>query len=86
MSFFLIVMIGWIFFTMESWSEVTGYLFAMFGMNRAGLYDREGLFLASHSWILFLVAWVAATPIYQQLKHQLESSVNGAGIALVYKF
>lgn len=80
-----IVMIGWVFFTMESWSEVTGYLFAMFGVNGVALYDREGLFMASHSWILFLVALVAATPMYQQIKQRLESSVNGAGIAF-YRF
>ncbi len=80
-----LVMIGWVFFAMDSWNEVANYLLSLFGARQNPLYDREGLFLGSHAWMLLGIAMVGATPLCSRLEKRLSTSVSGAGLA-IYRF
>lgn len=77
-----VVLIGWVFFALESQAGVTGYLSAMFGINGAGIFDRTALYLGGEYLILLGFAVVAATPVSHMIAVRLEKSHTGPGIAL----
>ena len=77
----LVVLIGWVFFSVESNSGIVQYLEAMFGLNGAGLYNREALFLGLEYVILFVMAVIAATPLFHKLAVRMENSGKGYTIA-----
>lgn len=78
----LIVIIGWVLFEVSSLKEGVRYLSAMFGINGAGLYDRESLFMGLEYLVLFVIAVVACTPIAQKLGNKMSQSVTGYGLAI----
>ena len=76
-----IVLVSWVFFALESPGQILGYLKAMAGF--AGrLTDRLGLYLGSEYGVLFLIAAVAATPLFGNLARRLGKSRTGFGIAV----
>ncbi len=77
-----LVLISWVFFSIESMDGIRQYLLAMFGGNGAGFYNQEALFLGLEYVVLFLVAIVAATPLYKSLVTRMQASVSGCGIAM----
>ena len=81
----LIVIIGWVFFEVNSFRNGVQYLGAMFGLNGAGLYDGEALFLGLEYLILFIIAVVACTPMVRRVATRMSQSVTGYGLA-VYRF
>lgn len=78
----VVVLVGWVFFTVESAEGIRGYLEAMFGMNGVGLFDARGLFLGREYLILFIIAFVAATPLVRHMVVNLEYSRRTWGTAL----
>jgi alginate O-acetyltransferase complex protein AlgI len=76
------VIIGWVFFELSSLESVGYYLSAMFGLNGAGLYDREALFMGLEYWVLFVVAIVACTPMVHRVAERMSRSVSGYGLAV----
>lgn len=76
-----VVLISWVFFSIEGGSGAFGYLKAMFGLNGTGLYDREALFIGLESLVLLLIAVIAATPFPRNFAKRLENSTSGYGIA-----
>jgi alginate O-acetyltransferase complex protein AlgI len=78
----VVVLVGWVFFTVESAEGIRGYLQAMFGMNGVGLFDARGLFLGREYLILFIIAFVAATPLVRHMAVNLEYSRRTWGTAL----
>lgn len=79
---FLLVTIGWVFFSMHNMKEAVQYLYAMFGIKGAGLYSKEALFLLREYLIWFVVAIVACTPLLQRLANRMSHSVTGYGLAV----
>lgn len=77
----LIVIIGWVLFEVSSLKEGIRYLSAMFGVNGAGLYDREALYMGLEYLVLFVIAVVACTPIARKLGHKMSQSITGYGLA-----
>jgi len=78
----LIVIIGWVLFEVSSLKEGIRYLSAMFGVNGAGLYDREALYMGLEYLVLFVIAVVACTPIARKLGHKMSQSITGYGLAI----
>lgn len=78
----LVVIIGWVFFEVNSISSVVQYLGAMFGLNGAGLYDGEALFLGLEYVVLFAIAMIACTPMSQVIATRMSKSVTGFGLAV----
>jgi alginate O-acetyltransferase complex protein AlgI len=75
-----VVLVGWVFFAVESSSGIASYLQAMFGLNQAGLYSSEGLFLLRENALLFLLAFIGSLPIINILVKKLENRKSQGGI------
>ncbi len=78
----LIVIVGWVFFEINSLKEAVRYLGAMFGMSGGGLYDSEALFLGLEYAILFAIAIIACTPMGRSVATRMSQSVTGYGLAI----
>ena len=71
----MIVLVGWVFFAIESGTGAINYLLAMFGQTAAGLYDNVTLFILLEYRVMLIIAAVASTP----LVHWLIERLYGAG-------
>lgn len=77
-----VVIVGWVFFSVESMDGIVGFLQAMFGMNGAGLWDTQGLFLGKEYLLLFVIAAIASTPMVKAVVDRLAHSRKGYTMAL----
>ncbi len=77
----LVVIIGWVFFSIENIEKVGLYLKAMLGLSSAGWLDGTALYLGKENFILFIIAAIAATPLLKNIAVRLEKSKAGYGIA-----
>lgn len=73
----LVVVLGWVLFEIETPQKITAFLQAMFGMNQTGIWDGQGLYLCREYLVLFLAAVVAATPLFHFLTQKLSRSKTG---------
>ena len=80
-----IVIIGWVFFAIESGSCAWNYLKIMLGMGEAGWIHTAALFDGTENLVLFLIAFVGSTPVFAWLGRKIKCSTGGTGIA-VYRF
>lgn len=76
------VIIGWVFFSIESGSHALNYLKVMLGMGDAGWIQSISLFDGMENLVLFMIALIGSTPIFAWLGKRLAASTNGYGIAL----
>ncbi len=77
----IIVLISWVFFSIEGVGKILGYLKAMFGLQGVGLYTQEALFMGLENIVLFVIAVVAATPLVKNICGKLAASRSSYGIA-----
>ncbi|MED1107218.1 MBOAT family O-acyltransferase [Bacillus paramycoides] len=68
----IIVMIGWVFFRADNFSYSFQYLKAMFGMQRQSFIDDNTMLYIHEYIIVFIIAFIAATPILKRVKNILE--------------
>uniref|UniRef100_UPI004055D369 MBOAT family O-acyltransferase n=1 Tax=Acetatifactor sp. TaxID=1872090 RepID=UPI004055D369 len=78
----MVVVIGWVFFSVETTEGIRGFLGAMFGLNGVGLVDAKGLFAGKEYLVLFIIAIVASTPFIKRIVEKLEHSRTGYGMAI----
>jgi len=78
----IVVLIGWVFFSIETPRGIGQYLSAMFGLNGAGIWDRRGLFLGKEYSVLFIIAIVASLPLVNKFTKKLETSKTGPAMAI----
>lgn len=78
----LVVLFGWVMFELPTWSGILGYVQAMVGLNGAGLWDAQGLFLGREYLILFLAAGIGATPVLKRMADRLENSHHSYAMAI----
>ncbi len=76
----LVVLLGWVFFSLETPGQISGYLSAMAG--KGGLTDGQGLFLGREYLVLLAVAAVASTPLLGRAAKCLEDSKKGMGLGV----
>ncbi len=77
-----VVLLGWVLFAIEDINHVLLYVKAMFGMNGAGWYDTNALFLVKEYGVLLALAALSALPLGSSLAKRLGTSGNGPAIAL----
>lgn len=80
----LVVLVGWVFFSVESFAGVVEYLKAMFGLNGAGLFSRQALYLGGEYVILFVAAVLACLPLGHMIAEKLRKSRTGYGMGLYF--
>lgn len=78
----LIVLLGWVCFSLETPGAILSYLGAMFGVNSTGVFDRQGLYLGREYLLLLLIAAVASTPFVMKLVRKLENVRTGWSLAI----
>lgn len=77
----VVVLVGWVFFSVENLGGSLEYLKAMFGLNGAGWYDSTALYLGKEYLLLFAASAVASLPLLNRFSGRLETSGSGYGIA-----
>ena len=78
----LIVLVSWVFFAIESGTGALRYLSVMFGQGTAGLYDSPTLFLLLEYRVLLIFAAVAATPLVHRLTQALFQVTGSVTVAI----
>ena len=78
----LIVLVSWVFFAIESGAGALDYLYVMFGQGTAGLYDSPTLFLLLEYRVLLVLAAVAATPLVHLLAQALLHATGSVTVAI----
>ncbi|MEH7458531.1 MBOAT family O-acyltransferase [Bacillus sp. JJ1127] len=68
----LIVMVGWVFFRADNFTYSFQYLKSMFGLQNHPLTDDNTMLYIHEYGIVFLIAFIAATPILARIKNVLE--------------
>ena len=76
------VLVGWVLFAVETPQGILGYLKAMFGINGAGIWDRQALYLGSEYALLLVIAVLACMPFIKMLVKKLEQTHTGPAIAV----
>lgn len=76
------VLVGWVFFSIESLKGIWEYLAAMFGQNGAGLWNRQALYFSKEYTLLFLIAIIASLPLAKMSVKRLETSKMGPPMAI----
>ena len=77
-----VVLVGWVFFSVETPYGIWNYLKAMFGMNGAGIWDKQALYLWNENMILLLIAVAASLPLAARLVTRLRTKKAGPAIAV----
>jgi len=77
-----LVILGWVFFSIESGSRAVSYLKVMLGMGQAGWIQASALFDGMENLVIFGIAIIGSTPIFAWIGRRMEASANGFGIAL----
>lgn len=67
-----VIMISWVFFSLESGSQIISYFKAMFGLGSGGFISRETVYNLSNYGMIFIIGIVFATPIMNTLKGKLK--------------
>ncbi|MCH5344442.1 MAG: MBOAT family protein [Acetatifactor sp.] len=78
----LVVLLGWVCFSLETPGAILSYLGAMFGVNSTGVFDRQGLYLGREYLILLLIAAVTSTPLIMGLVRKLKNVRMGWSLAI----
>lgn len=76
-----VVLLGWVLFSLETPSQISGFLRAMAGAA-GGLADDRGLYLGREYLFLFAAAAVGSTPFPREAVRLLQASRTGPGMAL----
>ena len=77
-----VVLISWVFFSVEGAGKIVEYLKAMFGLQNGGIYTKEAIFMGLENVVLFAIAVVAATPLVKRLCDKLAQTKTGHAIAV----
>ncbi len=78
----LVILIGWVWFSADSLGEAVTYLSGMFGLNGAGLWDGWGIYTLLQYSVLLVVSVAASTPLAANLVKRLQNTETGTAIAL----
>ena len=78
----LVVLISWVFFSIDSMQGIHSFLLSLFGQSGAGFYNREAIFLGLENLVLLVISVIAVTPLCSTIAGRLNKSVSGYGIAV----
>ena len=64
----LLVMVGWVFFRADNFGYAANFLASMFSSRDKPLFDNQALSLIYMNWYYYLLAIIAATPLFSRLR------------------
>jgi alginate O-acetyltransferase complex protein AlgI len=74
----LIILISWVFFSIEDLSKGFNYLKAMFGLLKIDMLNSQGVYFLYNYGIVFLIAILASTPIPFKFMEKLKNKFKKA--------
>lgn len=74
------VLISWVFFSLESGSQILTYFKAMFGVGEAGIVNTQSLYYLVNYAVVMVICMLFATPVMNKLKGKL----NGIMLYVFY--
>lgn len=74
----LVVLAGWVFFSLESMEAVKSYLLAMTGWGNIPWINRETLYILVNNWLLLVILCIGATPFLHKWKEKIHSRIYDA--------
>lgn len=78
----IVVGVGWVFFEIESMQGIREYLSALCGLNHAGWWNQETLFLGKEYLVWFVIAVLASLPFVKRFVGALETGKTGPAMAV----
>lgn len=78
----LVVLVGWVLFSLDTMGEAGRYLRVMFGLSGGSIVDAKGLYLGREYLPLLAVAAIASTPLAGSLVRKLGTVRTGYAMAL----
>lgn len=64
---FLLVLFGWVIFELDSLSDIVSYFSAMFGLNGAGFFNNDSLYLIFNYIIIIIICIFGCTNIFNKI-------------------
>ncbi|MBQ7926977.1 MAG: MBOAT family protein [Lachnospiraceae bacterium] len=79
-----VVLVGWVFFELQSAESIGTYLAGMFGVNGLGWADRQGVYVLLQQAVVLIIGAIGATPL---IKNSVKSlgKVESGGPMLVFR-
>lgn len=81
----LIVLVGWVMFSLENMTSVLKYLKTMFGIFTQEIADSQTIYLLYTNLILIIILVLAATPIPKRLLKCCDDKINIELIKIIIK-
>ncbi len=72
-----VVLVGWVFFELQTAESIGAYLSGMFGLNNLGWADRQGIFVLLQQAVVLIIAAIGATPLIKKAVKSLSSVETG---------
>jgi alginate O-acetyltransferase complex protein AlgI len=82
----LTVLISWVFFALESVSEISSYFKAMFGLGEGGFLHTTTLYALSNFSVILIISCFFALPIMKKVKKRLPILINYLGYVAILIF
>ncbi|PEF33613.1 MBOAT family O-acyltransferase [Bacillus wiedmannii] len=83
----LIVLIGWVFFELETVSKAMVYIKTMFGCNQATLWNNQALYYLSTNAILLIILILCSTPLPKEILRMAKEKfklLGAVGVSMLY--
>ncbi|MBE6773606.1 MAG: MBOAT family protein [Ruminococcaceae bacterium] len=80
----LVVMIGWVFFSHESFTDAFTYIKAMFGLLGNPLTDSVSAYLLSGAWLSAVIMSLSAFGFFEKLPRPKNFRINTAVMTVAY--
>lgn len=81
----LVVLLGWVFFSLDTPAQAALYIKALFGLEGGALFDSQAWFLLGEYIALFVIAAAASTPFVGRIAGKVKGQGSGYSVA-VYRF
>ncbi len=73
----VVMLIGWALFAVEGQGKLMQYLGAMFGLNEAGFYSGNSLYLIGEYGVLLVLGIIGSTPLVKSVLNKIRESRSG---------
>ncbi len=80
----LLVMIGWVLFSKESFAEAFMYIRAMFGLTGNSFIDSTGSYLISGAWLSIVIMSLSAFGFFEKMPRPKNFRINTTWLTVGY--
>lgn len=72
---FLLVVFGWVFFEMKTLPEIGSFFSAMFGINGAGFFEPQSIYLLTTNFLAFVLCAIGSTTLLRTSVRPLQNKL-----------